>query len=61
MPSIINLRKSGNELYMLCLSNGNYEGLGRTREKELEKSCKLLGFAEGPTVIDDPDMQDGMD
>ena len=24
-------------------------------------SCKRLGFAEAPTVIDDDDLQDGMD
>ena len=46
---------------MLCLSNGNYEGLGREREKELEKSCARLGFTEPPTIIDDPELQDGMD
>ena len=40
---------------MLCLSNGNAEGIGRTREKELELSCKKLGFVEAPTVIDDPE------
>ena len=46
---------------MLCLSNGNAAGLGRTREKELELSCKKLGFSEAPTCIDDPELQDGMD
>lgn len=46
---------------MLCLSNGNAEGLGRAREKELELSCRKLGFAEAPQVIDDPELQDGMD
>ena len=52
---------SNNKIYLLCLSNGNAEGLGRTREKELEMSCKRLGFTEAPTVIDDPELQDGMD
>ena len=60
MPSIVNLRQE-NKLYLLCLSNGNADGLGRKREKELEKSCAYLGFAEAPTIIDDPDLQDGMD
>ncbi len=46
---------------MICLSNGNAEGLGRAREKELELSCKRLGFTEAPTIIDDPELQDGMD
>ena len=60
VPSIVNLRKE-NKLFLLCLSSGDADGLGRTREKELEKSCAFLGFAEVPTVIDDPDLQDGMD
>jgi len=33
-----------NELYILCLSNGNFEGLGSKREEELVKSCVILGF-----------------
>jgi len=31
---------------LLCLSNGNYEGKGKEREKELRKAAELLGFAE---------------
>ena len=58
-PSIVTLRET-NKLYLLCLSNGNFDGLGRIREKELELSCKRLGFTEAPTVIDDPELQDGM-
>ena len=60
VPSILNLREN-NKLFLLCLSNGNADGLGRTREKELEKSCRFLMFEEAPTIIDDPDLQDGMD
>jgi len=37
-PSIVTLRDK-NKLFLLCLSNGNAEGLGRIREKELERSC----------------------
>jgi len=54
-PSIVTLKQE-NKLHLLCLSNGNAEGLGREREKELELSCKSLGFAEAPTVIDDNDL-----
>ena len=46
---------------MLCLSNGNAAGLGKIREKELERACKRLGFSEAPTVLDDPELEDGMD
>jgi len=55
MPSIMNLR-GANTLSLLCLSNGNADGLGRQREKELELSCKELGFHNTPVVIDDPDL-----
>ena len=58
-PSIVKLGKE-NKLHLVCLSNGNAAGLGREREKELELSCKRLGFSEAPTVIDDEDLQDGM-
>lgn len=34
VPSIVNLRQN-NRLYLLCLSTGNFAGLGRIREKEL--------------------------
>ena len=50
-----------NKLYLLCLSNGDADGLGKQREKELEKSCTNLRFAEPPIVIDDPELRDGMD
>lgn len=54
-PSIVSLAQ-GNKLYLICLSNGNAAGLGRAREKELELACKRLGFAEAPTIIDDPEL-----
>ena len=59
VPSIINLRKK-NRLFLISISNGGADGKGRVREKELEKSCQYLKFAEPPTVIDDQDLQDGM-
>ncbi len=43
------------------MSNGDAAGLGRTREKELQNCCKALGFAEAPTIINDSELQDGMD
>jgi N-acetylglucosaminylphosphatidylinositol deacetylase len=43
VPSILELRRTNN-LHLLCLSNGNADGLGKIREKELHASCKYLGF-----------------
>ena len=53
-PSIVSLRATNN-LHLLCLSTGNADGLGRTREKELQASAKWLGF-QSATVIDDPEL-----
>lgn len=58
MPSILTLRKTNN-LSLLCLSNGNFEGKGKIREKELHASAKYLGFND-VHIIDDPELQDGM-
>jgi LmbE family N-acetylglucosaminyl deacetylase len=57
VPSIMELRKHNN-LFLLCLSTGNSEGLGKIREKELHESAKYLGFTSCH-VVDDPNLQDG--
>jgi N-acetylglucosaminylphosphatidylinositol deacetylase len=57
-PTIRELRKQ-NTLYILCLSNGGFDGLGKVRDKEMHASGKNMGFQE-VTVIDDPELQDGM-
>lgn len=46
-PSVINsLENSCNEnVYLLCLTNGNYYGLGHIRKKEILKSCVALGMS----------------
>jgi len=43
----------------LCLSNGNFDGLGKTREKEMHASARYLGFKDS-RVLDHPELQDGM-
>lgn len=57
-PSIVEL-KQRNTLFLLCLSTGNADGLGKIRQKELDASCKYLGFQEWD-CIDDPELPDGM-
>ena len=48
-------------LHLLCLSVGNSAGLGRIREKELHKSCAVLGIPEERVRIHDEEgLQDGM-
>jgi N-acetylglucosaminylphosphatidylinositol deacetylase len=60
VPTIRSLIGGGHTIFVLCISNGNYEGLGRIREDELRVSCAKLGIpAKQVTVIDNPAMQDG--
>ena len=60
VPTIRSLQAAGHTLFVLCISNGNYEGLGRIREDELKTSCARLGIpAKHVTIIDHPAMQDG--
>ena len=42
-PTIKELCKC-NDLYLLCLSNGDYDGIGYIREKELKKLCQIINF-----------------
>ena len=51
------MRKKSN-LYILVLSNGGYDGLGKQREKEMEKAAAELKF-KGFKVVDDERLQDG--
>ncbi|KAL8638231.1 MAG: hypothetical protein Q9228_004600 [Teloschistes exilis] len=52
-----------NHVKILCLSNGNADGLGKVREKELVASAELLGLRSGKDVLvlDSSDFVDGMD
>ncbi|XP_011557274.3 N-acetylglucosaminyl-phosphatidylinositol de-N-acetylase [Plutella xylostella] len=45
-PTIYRLCEQGADVYILCLSNGNFEGLGSTRRKELWEACQELGVPE---------------
>lgn len=52
---------SSDALHVLCLSTGNDEGLGKTRQDELHKSCHLFGIpSKNIVIIDHPNLQDGM-
>lgn len=46
-------------LCLLCLSTGNFDGLGDIRKKELFESCARLGIGrEKVTIVDDKEIQD---
>lgn len=58
-PTILNMASSA-ELYLVCLSSGNNDGLGNIREKELYKSCNVLGIPkERVRLLDEEGLQDG--
>ncbi|KAL2916571.1 N-acetylglucosaminyl-phosphatidylinositol de-N-acetylase [Polyrhizophydium stewartii] len=61
-PTILALASSGSvDVHVLCLSNGNAEGLGRVREKELVASCKTLGVSASRVVsLNHEKLQDSM-
>ena len=52
------MREDGCNLYILVLSNGGYDGLGKIREKEMEAAARVQGFKECH-VLDHEDLKDG--
>jgi len=44
-PTVLGLASKA-EVFLLCLSPGNYSGQGTTRKKELYASCAILGVPE---------------
>lgn len=57
-PTIQALRRAGARTHILCLSNGDADGLGAVREKELESARKLLGV-DSSEVVNDSKLKDG--
>ncbi|XP_013416582.1 N-acetylglucosaminyl-phosphatidylinositol de-N-acetylase [Lingula anatina] len=58
-PTIFQLRKTGHEVHLLCLSSGNYNQKGDIRKKELQKSCAILGIPlKNVTVLDHSSLPD---
>lgn len=45
-------------MYILVLSNGGFDGLGRVREKEMGQAAKAQGFADWK-VLDHLELKDG--
>jgi len=41
-PILRKLLSNKNKIFILCMTNGNYEGFGKLRSKELEESCSYL-------------------
>eukprot|EP00752_Nemacystus_decipiens_P014157 g12589.t1 len=59
-PTLTALERRGLRAAVLCLSSGDFYGLGQTRKRELVKACGVLGVKEGDiVVIEHPALQDG--
>ena len=56
LPTICGLQKD-HKRWLLCLSNGNYNGLGSTREIELHRAGGYLGF-DRIVVVNHDELQD---
>ncbi|XP_057317122.1 N-acetylglucosaminyl-phosphatidylinositol de-N-acetylase-like [Hydractinia symbiolongicarpus] len=65
-PTINSLRRivGAENIFLLAMTNGNYEGKGRTREKEIVEGFKVLGLNSGhihfykheAPLVDHPDI-----
>lgn len=61
-PTICELLSQEQSVHILCLSNGNYDGLGKTREVELVRAVEVLGIRPArnhATCLDVGQFQDG--
>jgi N-acetylglucosaminylphosphatidylinositol deacetylase len=60
-PLLIASRKELSQISILCLSNGNYDGLGKIRSKELLESGNIFSIPNDKiTIIENNRLQDGM-
>jgi N-acetylglucosaminylphosphatidylinositol deacetylase len=51
-PSVRHFVGRGDRVDLVCLSTGNFDGLGDVRRRELEKSAQILGI-KSVSIIDD--------
>uniref|UniRef100_A0A7S0AKN3 N-acetylglucosaminylphosphatidylinositol deacetylase n=1 Tax=Pyrodinium bahamense TaxID=73915 RepID=A0A7S0AKN3_9DINO len=59
-PALLELRRAGVPLSILCLSTGNADGLGAVRTAEMERSCaRLQVTGKNLRILDVEELQDG--
>lgn len=60
-PTVLALHEQRIPLHLLCLSLGNFDGMGATRQVELQEAALGLGIApERTSVVDRPELEDGL-
>jgi len=52
-PTILSLVDKGYEVFLLCLSSGDFDGLGAVRKTELESAGLNLGIAKSNIFVED--------
>ena len=58
-PTILSVLAEGHNVFVVCLSKGDYYGQGDIRKKELISSCSKLGVpASNVTIVDDERLKD---
>ena len=57
-PTILLLHKNSVKVHLLCLSDGDFDGLGKTRGKEFDKVSAALGVFRHE-IVNDKDLRDG--
>ncbi|TVU16605.1 hypothetical protein EJB05_40178 [Eragrostis curvula] len=59
-PTILFLKSKGHSIHILCMSQGNADGLGHIRKEELYCACDTLKIPRNQVkVLDHPKLQDG--
>ncbi|GJN26019.1 hypothetical protein PR202_gb13914 [Eleusine coracana subsp. coracana] len=59
-PTIMFLNSRGHRIHILCMSQGNADGLGNFRKEELYNACDTLKIPRNQVkALDHPKLQDG--
>lgn len=58
LPTIRCLQQKGCEIWLICLTTGNYDGLGTVRSRELRRTCREILGIQQVQLIDDPRLPD---
>lgn len=59
-PTILNLVRNSKSIDLLCLTNGNSDGIGQQREHELSEVVRALSPNMTLMVVKDPDLPDNI-
>lgn len=59
-PTVRALSNAGHRIFILCVSNGNFDGLGQIRARELSRAALKLGISPADvTCLDYDEFHDG--